>query len=160
MKLIKLLTHVLLSFAISAWFLRFIKVGEGVEVLNVAFIASLCLNWFIDYFGHEGKYRSRTTHEPVNASLVSFLLAATIGPLFLYDIKSYVAAFIACGTAYLTHLALDLLSGGIYVRDGCSFRRVYLAKPTRNLYNFANSLILAVSILLMAAYIMSAFPRL
>lgn len=159
-KLIRLFVHVLVSTAASAWLLGSAGLGSGVEPLNVSFVASLCLNWFIDRFGHRGGLRSPTTHEPINASLASAAIAAFVGALFLYDAGSCVAALVACGVGYLTHLALDLLSGGIYVRNGKSYERVRLARLGRGAYDAANSALLLASLLAVAAYLASNLPRL
>ncbi|MEM1962310.1 MAG: hypothetical protein QW503_04235 [Sulfolobales archaeon] len=159
-KLIKLLVHVLLSTTAAVWFMKCVKLGDGVELLNASFIASLCLNWFIDYLGHKGRYRAPTTHEPINASAVSALVAVVVGALFLYDVKSYVAVFVACGITYITHLALDLASGGIYVRNGSSFERVRFAKPSRRTYDALNSVVLALSVVMTAMYLLSSWFQL
>lgn len=140
--------------------MRLVGLGDGVESLNVSFVASLYLNWFIDHFGHKGMRRSPTTHEPVNASVVSAILAAFVGALFLYDIRSYIAAFVACGITHLTHLALDLLSGGIYVRNGTSYERVRLAKLGRGWYDAANGLLLLASLLMVATHLALGLAKL
>lgn len=152
-KLIRLLVHVLLSAAVSAWVLRLAGLGGGVELLNVAFVASLCLNWLMDHLGHSRGRRSPATHEPLNASLISALLAASLGAVFVYDGRLRLATFLACGVAHQLHLLLDLVSGGIYVREGSSFRRVRLAGPRGRAYEVANGLLLAASILITAAYL-------
>ncbi len=155
MKLIRLLVHVLLSTAASAWVLRLAGLGEGVEPLNASFVASACLNWLMDYLGHGSGRRSPATHEPLNASLLSALLATAVGALFLYDLRLYAAALVACGIAYQLHLLLDLVSGGVYLREGASFRRVSLARPGRRAYEVFNGLLLAVSALATLAYLLS-----
>ncbi len=158
-KLIRLLVHVLLSAAASAWVLRLAGLGRGVELLNVAFVASLCLNWLMDSLGHSRGRRSPATHEPLRASLLSTLLATVLGALFLHDPRLYLATFVACGMSHQLHLLLDLVSGGVYVREGTSFRRVRLASPRGRSYEAANGLLLAVSILAAAVYLLSGWPR-
>ncbi|MEM2007520.1 MAG: DUF1286 domain-containing protein [Sulfolobales archaeon] len=160
MKLIKLLAHVLLSTAVAVWFMRCVKLGEGIELLNASFMASLCLNWIIDYLGHKGRYRTPTTHEPINASVASALVAVLVGALFLYDVKSYTSVYVACGITYITHLGLDLTSGGVYVRNGASFERVCLSKLNKRTYDALNSVVLAVSIIMTATYLVSSWPQL
>lgn len=155
MKLIRLVVHVLLSTAIAIWFLRLAKLGEGVEVLNVVYVASLLTNYTMDYVGHKSGRRSPTTHEPLNASLLSALVALAASPLFMHSstYPTYVAT--ACGIAYSSHLVLDTVSGGIYIRDGDTYRRIMWIKPSRGLYEVLNNLVLTVSILLILSYLLS-----
>jgi len=66
---------------------------------------------------------------------------------------------VASGVSFVTHLALDLLSGGVYVRDGGSYRRVCLLKLGGPLYSIANSATLAISIASIAAYLLNPYLR-
>ncbi|MCC6047088.1 MAG: hypothetical protein LM571_02745 [Desulfurococcaceae archaeon] len=153
------LVHVLTSTATAAWISGLALRRGGTEVLGVAYVTSLCINWLLDYLGHSGGRRSPLTHEPLNASAISFAVALALSSLYLYDLELTLATLVASGVSFLTHLALDLLSGGIYVRDGGSYRRVRLLKLRGHLYSVANSTALALSIASIAAYLLNPYLR-
>jgi len=148
------LVHVLASTAVAAWASALVVQRDSTEVLGVAYVTSLSVNWLLDYLGHSSGRRSPLTHEPTNASAISFATALALSLLYLYDLELALLTFLASGASFVTHLALDLLSGGIYVRDGGSYRRVYLLKLRGPLYSIANSATLALSIASIAVYLL------
>ena len=157
-KVIKLLVHVLLSSALSSWLMRALQLGDGVTLLNISYVTSLSLNWLMDYLGHRGGSRTPLTHEPFNASILSVGVAVAVGFLFLYNPAYMLATIVSSGVCYTTHLLLDLLSGGIYIREGDNYRRVRLARQSRSVYDQLNALVLSISLLLTAFFLISSPP--
>ncbi len=153
------LVHVLASTATATWTSRLVVQLGSTEVLGVAYVTSLCVNWILDYLGHSGGRRSPLTHEPLNASAISFIAALALSTLYLYNLELALVTLLASGVSFVTHLLLDLLSGGIYVRDGCSYRRVYLLKLREPLYSAANSATLALSIAAIALHLLNPYLR-
>ncbi len=107
----------------------------------------------MDFLGHRGARRSPRTHEPLNASMLSASIAVAVSALFLYDYRYILAAIISSGTCYLTHLLLDLFSGGIYIREGDHYRRISFTRQSRSTYNHLNTLVFSISVLLMALFL-------
>jgi len=153
------LVHVLASTAVAAWASGLVAQRGSVEVLGVAYVASLCVNWLLDHLGHSNGRRSPLTHEPINASAITFITALALSSLYLHDLELALLTLVASGVSFVTHLALDLLSGGVYVRDGGSYRRVRLLKLGGPLYSIANSATLAISIASIAAYLLNPYLR-
>jgi len=153
------LVHVLASTAVAAWTSGLLVQLDSTEVLGVSYVVSLCVNWLLDYLGHSGGKRSPLTHEPINASAISFATALALSTLYLYKLELVLVTLVTSGVSFVTHLLLDLLSGGIYVRDGCSYRRVYLLKLRGPLYSVANSATLALSIAAIALHLLNPYLR-
>lgn len=113
MKVVKILTHVLSTFALSS--LICCSLYRSVWVLNNVFILSLIINYVIDLLGHRNRRRTPLTHEVINNVLTSLCVGLIIYTFISYASSPAIVAIITSLNASLTHLLLDSLTGGVYV---------------------------------------------
>ncbi len=114
MNVMKMLTHILSTFALSS--LICCLIFRSVWVLNEVFILSLVINYFIDMLGHKDGRRTPLTHEVFSNVFLSLCIGLGVYVFTFYMVpQSLITMIITSVTASFTHLLLDSLTGGIYI---------------------------------------------
>ncbi|GEM_PF-635434 len=142
-KVVKILTHVLSTFASSS--LICCSLYRSVWVLNNVFILSLIINYVIDVLGHKNGRRTPLTHEVINNVLISLFIGLVIYTFVSYTSLPVGVAVITSLNASLTHLLLDSLTGGVYVISSGKLVRLTLHGGRYDDFKL-NMLVIALSI--------------
>jgi len=141
----KLLTHVLITFALGS--LIAMTISRSVLVMNSVFIISFLINYLIDLLGHRGGRRTSLTHELFNNLVISLTTGLLIHSLLNLPGPSTVALTTSL-IASSTHLLLDSLSGGIFVYSSNGLSRLTLSSRSYDDY-LLNTLVITTSVVLL-----------
>ncbi|MCC6022782.1 MAG: DUF1286 domain-containing protein [Desulfurococcaceae archaeon] len=141
----KLLTHVLMTFALGS--LIAVVISRSVLVVGSVFVISFLVNYLIDLLGHSGGRRTPLTHELFSnliTSLITGLLIHSLlnlpGPLTIALTTSLIASS--------THLLLDSLSGGVFIYSPNGLSRLRLSSRRYDDY-LLNTLVITASVVLL-----------
>ncbi len=152
----KMLTHILSSFALSS--LICTLMFRSVWVVNMAFLLSLTINYFVDVLGHKNGRRTPLTHEVLNNLMFSLIIGLLLHKLVLLpSIPAHTATLIALITSVsssVTHLALDMVSGGVFINMPGGVVKLRLC-DRRYDDLMLNTLVLALSCLTIFAVLMT-----
>lgn len=148
MKVVKILTHVLSTFALSS--LICCQLYRSIWVLNNVFILSLIINYVIDLLGHRNGRRTPLTHEVFNNIFTSLCVGLIIYTFISYTSLPAVVAVVTSLNASITHILLDSLTGGVYIASSGRVFRLTLYNGRYDDFKL-NMLMITLSIAAIAA---------